>query len=155
LVNYSNPRCRSRAIPTGWDSNFSRGTQSQLLRSSYKEGSRQAERPSGPSEPRHSPDRATPSYYTNALELCKWNLPNGCVSCSVEHRGVFIVSQERFPDLAEAVLQKCMAGRPAMNFGQTDVLRSVPRCRLLANILAKFRSIWPHSGASRPPFGPT
>jgi hypothetical protein len=33
-----------------------------------------AERLSEPSEPRHSLDRAMPSYYTKSLELCKWNL---------------------------------------------------------------------------------
>jgi hypothetical protein len=51
----------------------------ELPCSSYKEGSRQAGRPSGPSEPRHSPDRATPSYYTKNLSFGVENLPNGCV----------------------------------------------------------------------------
>jgi hypothetical protein len=68
-------------------------------------------------------------------------------------KGVFIVSQEQFPDLVEEFAWKCMAGRPphggpARNFGQTDLVKLVPHCRLLSNVATKWpsRSVDTHGG---------
>jgi hypothetical protein len=82
------------------------------------------------------------------------------VCFNVYRRGVFIVSEGWFPDLATMFAWKIMVrrpphGRPAMNFGQPDLVKLVYHCCLLANVVAKFRLIWHQSGAAPPPSGPT
>jgi hypothetical protein len=65
-----------------------------------------------PSEPRHSPDKATPSYYTKnesfASEISKiW-----CVCSHFHHRGVFIGPWGSSTDLEKSVWCRVVADWP-------------------------------------------
>jgi hypothetical protein len=82
--------------------------------SSYQEGTRQAERPSGPQSLAALPTRLR--LATTLRELCKWNMQNvACVS-TFTSRGVFIGQWGRSTDLAEVVTHQMAAGRPLSTF---------------------------------------
>jgi hypothetical protein len=65
-----------------------------------------------PSEPRHSPDKAMPSYYIKN-EICKWNFQ--CVVCVFRFpmEGVFIRSWGSSTDLVEVVTHQVAADWPS------------------------------------------
>jgi hypothetical protein len=78
------------------------------------------------------PDRAMPTLLLNHQNLYKWRTYcRVCVYYSVAHKGeLFIVSQGRFQSLVTTFPRQSTArrpprGRPAMNFGQTDIVKSV------------------------------
>jgi hypothetical protein len=71
----------------------------------------------GPSEPRHSPDKATLSYYTKNESFASGISKIWCMF-RFPREGVFIGSWGSSTDLAEAVTQKVAAGWPSRMAGQ-------------------------------------
>jgi hypothetical protein len=66
----------------------------------------------GPSEPRHSPNKATLSYYTKNESVASGISKMWCM-LRFPREGVFIGSWGSSTDLAEAVTQKVAAGWPS------------------------------------------
>jgi hypothetical protein len=78
-----------------------------------------------PSEPHHSPDKATPSYYTNKESFASGISKMWCVCVSTfTSRGVFIGPWGSSTNLAEAVTRQVAVGRPSHMVGQSMSLVS-------------------------------
>jgi hypothetical protein len=77
-----------------------------------------------PSEPHHSPDKATPSYYTKNESFASGISKMWCVYSDFHQRGVFIGPWGRSIDLAEAVTRQVVADWPSHVAGQPGEMAS-------------------------------
>jgi hypothetical protein len=74
-----------------------------------------------PSEPRHSIDKATPSYYTKKKSFASGISKMWCVCVDFHRSGVFMGPCGSSTDLVEAVTCHVAAGRP-MSLASTDFI---------------------------------
>jgi hypothetical protein len=88
----------------------------ELVRSRYEEGSRQVRRPS---EPLHSLDKATPSYYTKNESFVSGISKIWCVCPHFHHMGVFIGPWGSSIDLDKSVWHQVVAGWPSHVAGRS------------------------------------
>jgi hypothetical protein len=87
-----------------------------------------------PSEPCHSPNKATPSYYTKNGSFASGISKMWWVSSHFHRRGVFIGLWRNSTDLAEAVTRHVAAGQPSHVVGRallTTTIDFEPRILLL------------------------
>jgi hypothetical protein len=70
-----------------------------------------------PSDPRHSPDKATPSYYTKKESLTRGISKMWCVCVDFNGRGEFIGPWGSSTDLAKLVTHQVVAGWPSHPLG--------------------------------------
>jgi hypothetical protein len=76
-----------------------------------------------PSEPHQSPNKATPSYYTNKESFASGIFKMWCVSTFTGSR-IFIGPWGSSTDLAEVVTHQVAAGRPSHVAGRPTSLAS-------------------------------
>jgi hypothetical protein len=108
----------------------------ELPSSSYNEDSRHTKRPFGLSEPQHSPNRATPSYYIIELGLCTGISEVDARVLQLWVWGLYIGAKGWFHHFKiggdhHVVVRPCNVEIPPL-------LPRIPLCLLLENILAKF-----------------
>jgi hypothetical protein len=89
-----------------------------------------------PLEPRHSADKATPSYYTMNESFASGISKIWCVSSLLHHRGVFIGLWGSSADFEKSVWHQLVAGPPG-GAASTDFLHHLGLLLLVLTCVLK------------------